>query len=269
MPGDLTRFLWALKLGAVVNGFYLIDAVQRAREGIDLRYAAPAAIFFLVSGWRCLLPNRYEENVVLHDTVLSSAFLTRVISTASEVAYIFLLAYALVAIDVGGHVLVSALAGFMVLAVVISQVFVWSAILTTRNWFFVFEESGWWLLFAAHTLACGVLLRASETPEAARGLLVFGVVFGFGYLPWQVMHLRALAREARNQAKDQGAGQPGSRSLAPLDVRGALHRALVERKVSTASADWGGVIGVTWMAAYWALLIPSWLHAVLRVASAL
>ena len=49
-----------------------------------------------------------------------------------------------------------------------------------------------------------------------------------------------------------------------LIKRNAAH-ALHKRKPSTLSGDWGGAIGLTWMTAYWASLIPLWIYHVVRV----
>ena len=38
--------------------------------------------------------------------------------------------------------------------------------------------------------------------------------------------------------------------------------------VTTGAEDWGGIIGVTWMACYWMLIIPVWMHVILRVLAA-
>jgi hypothetical protein len=42
-------------------------------------------------------------------------------------------------------------------------------------------------------------------------------------------------------------------------------RALQTRQPSTLSGDWGGAIGLTWMTAYWASLIPLWIYHVVSV----
>jgi hypothetical protein len=49
-----------------------------------------------------------------------------------------------------------------------------------------------------------------------------------------------------------------------LIKRNAVH-ALHTRRPSTLSGDWGGAIGLTWMTAYWASLIPLWIYHVVRV----
>ena len=46
------------------------------------------------------IPNRYVGNVVFHDTALSSTFLTRLLATFSEVAYIYQFSYVLRVLNV-------------------------------------------------------------------------------------------------------------------------------------------------------------------------
>ncbi len=84
------------------------------------------------------------------------------------------------------------------------------------------------------------------------------LVFGAGYLPWQMLHLRALVHSARTQ--EMSAGPGGTRS-AGQRLADAWHT----RRTSTRGEDWGGAIGVTWMVAYWATLIPAWVFAVVRL----
>src|SRR5215471_9506300 len=86
---DYTILLWLLKLGSLVNVYFL--AKTAALTSIDARVAIPAQILFAVSAYRCLFPVRYEGNVVFHDSALSSVFVTRLLATFSEIAFIFLL----------------------------------------------------------------------------------------------------------------------------------------------------------------------------------
>jgi hypothetical protein len=260
MPGDFSTPLRLLKLGAGANLFFLADTVLRRPAGGDAEVVVPAVILFAVCGYRCLFPNRYEGNVVLHDTVLSSTLVTRVLATFAEVAWIALLSTVLRRLNVAGVAWIQALAWWMVVQVVISQAFVWRAIATGRYRDYVYEEAGWAILIAAHTLASAGLFLGADVSGGGRALLGWNVLFGAGYLPWQGFHLRALAAEARGQEQARGASD--------LGVAARLRRALLERNVTTDADSWGGVIGLTWMTAYWATLVPAWVYAVVRVAAA-
>ena len=46
-----------------------------------------------------------------------------------------------------------------------------------------------------------------------------------------------------------------------------LRRALHERNATTEPSGWGGPVGLTWMAAYWATLIPLWVFVVVQAAA--
>ena len=65
----------------------------------------PAQILFFVSAYRCLFPVGYVKNIVLHDTIFSSIFLTRLLATFVEITYIYMVigftlaAYSVVAND--------------------------------------------------------------------------------------------------------------------------------------------------------------------------
>ena len=252
MPSDFRPVLWLLKLGAGVNLYFIATVIAIATP--EPRVVVPALILLAVSAFRCLFPNRYLDNVVFHDSPLSSIFLTRLLATFSEVAYIYQFSIVIRVLNVDSVGWVDALAWIMVVQVVVSQGFVWGAILTRRLHLYFFEELGWWVIFAANTAASAFLYWAPETPVHGHGLLLLNLVFGAGYLPWQVFHLRSLRAEA-------------SEPVAPTGWRSGLHDAIYQRNRRTDAGAWGGVIGLTWMLAYWVALIPWWVHHIARVIS--
>ncbi|MGH8515967.1 MAG: hypothetical protein ACREUE_00765 [Panacagrimonas sp.] len=225
-------FLWTLKLGALLNLYFLWNTPL---DG-DPYIVVPAWILFAVSAYRCLFPVRYDNAVVFHDSVFSSIRFTRALATFSEVAYIFQFAYVLRVLDGGQSDLVSVLSWLMVIQVIVSQFLVWGAIATGRLALYFYEELGWAVIFAANTIATIVLmLRAVD-----HLLLVFNLVFGLLYLPWQAMHLRMLRANA--------------------DATVVVGTTTKQRR--TDAQAWGGVVGLSWMLGYWAILIPPWVYAV-------
>ena len=256
MPSDFRRLLWLLKLGAIVN-VYLITSVLGLAV-FDLHVVVPALILLGVSAFRCLFPNRYLDNIVFHDSPASSIFLTRLLATFSEVAYIYQFSYVIRVLNAESIDWVNALSWWMVAQVVISQAFVWSAILTKRLNLYFYEELGWLIIFAANTAASAFLYAVLDAAGPGLGLLVLNLVFGAFYLPWQVLHLRSLLAEA------QAEPLPGS---APCHWRQGLRDAIHERNRRTDAKAWGGLIGLTWMVAYWVSLIPLWVHHIARVVS--
>jgi hypothetical protein len=257
MPNDFRILLWALKLGALVN-LYLIAGLF-ALATPDPYVVIPGLILLGVSFFRCLFPNRYLENIVFHDTPLSSIFLTRCLATFSEVAYIYQFSYVIRVLNVESVGWVDALSWLMVAQVMISQVFVWSAILTQRLRLYFYEELGWWVIFLANTLASVFLYFSPDTPASGLLLVKLNLFFSAGYLPWQILHLRSLQAEARADAgTESGVGW-----------RKGLREAIGQRQPRTDAAAWGGLIGLTWMVAYWASVIPLWVYTVATVVSAL
>lgn len=256
MPSDFRSLLWLLKLGAIVNLFFIVRVLSVSTP--DLYVVVPALILLGVSAFRCLFPNRYLENVVFHDSPLSSIFLTRLLATFSEVAYIYQFSYVIRFLNPEGVLWVDALSWLMVVQVVLSQVFVWSAILTKRLELYVYEELGWFVIFVANTAASLFLYFGTEVSSSGQGLLLLNLFFGLFYLPWQIMHLKSLLSEAR--------GEKGPRSE-PCSPGEGLRDALHERNPRTDGASWGGLIGLTWMLAYWVTLIPWWVQHIARVVS--
>ncbi len=90
MLRDYTIYLWLLKLGGLINLYFLAKTLPLPSEDAHAYIILPAQILFAVSAYRCLFPVRYEHNVVFHDSVFSSIFATRLFATFSEIAYIFL-----------------------------------------------------------------------------------------------------------------------------------------------------------------------------------
>ena len=153
MLQDFTIFLWLLKLGALVNLYFLANTLVPPASAVDPHLLVPAQILFAVSAFRCLFPNQYKGNVVFHDTPLSSIFLTRLLATFAEVAFIYQLSHVLRLLNVDRLGWVDALSWLMVAQVVISQCFVWGAILTGRLALYFWEELGWAILVAANAVA--------------------------------------------------------------------------------------------------------------------
>ena len=244
MTRDYTVPLWLLKLGAPLNLYFLLNTPD---DG-DPLIVWPARIFFAVSAFRCLFPVRYEHNVVFHDSVFSSIFLTRLLATFAEIAYIFQFSHVLRVLDSEHVPLVNAMSWLMVAQVVISQVLAWAAVLTGRLALYFHEELGWGLIFAANTIASADLwLRGGVAADDAV-LLQLNLLFGAVYLPWQLLHLRTLRANAR----------PGSVDAASDGVLGALR----VRNRRTDAESWGGVLGLTWMIGYWATIIPAWVYGI-------
>ncbi|HIF97910.1 MAG TPA: hypothetical protein EYQ54_12940 [Myxococcales bacterium] len=260
MPSDFRTLLWLLKLGAGVNLYLFVQLSVLAVA--DPQVVVPGLVLLGVSGFRCLFPNRYVDNVVFHDSPLSSIFLTRVLATFSEVAYIYQFSYVIRVLNVGEASWVNALSWLMVAQVIVSQGFVWGAILTKRLELYFYEELGWLVIFVANTVASAFLYAAA--PEDGHILLELNLLFGVGYLPWQIFHLRSLRAEIRAEAR----AESGTGSGVPVHWRKGLHDAIHQRKPRTDAKAWGGFIGLTWMVAYWASLIPLWVHEIAMVISA-
>jgi hypothetical protein len=258
---DFTAQLWLLKLGALLNLYFLSNTVSSS-SAVDVELLIPARIFFVVSAYRCLFPVRYEHNVVFHDSPFSSIFLTRLLATFSEVTYVYQFSAVLRLLNVNHVVWVDALSWVMVLQVVISQCLVWGAILTERLALYFYEELGWATIFAINTIASGYLCATVDNLGDAKLLLYLSLLFGAGYLPWQLFHLRALHAQAERDTEAIERRTPTWTIL-----KEGLRRSLRARNPRRDAASWGGFIGLTWMIGYWATLIPLWVNTIVVVSS--
>ena len=250
MSSRFALFLWLLKLGAVFNLYLLARSFALPADSVDPRIAVPARIFFAVSAYRCVFPNRYEGNVVLHASLLSSTFVTRTLATFAEVAWIFQAAQVIQLCNVERVGWVELFSRLMVAQILVSQICVWGAILSGRVALYFHEELGWLLIFVLATIASAYLLLAADEPAHGRTLLQLNLAFALVYLPFQVLNLRALRERVRSE---------------PL-VPGGLRRALFAYRRATDAESWGGLIGLSWMTGYWATLVPLWLSRVVELA---
>lgn len=264
MFGDYTIVLWLLKLGSLLNLYFLVNTRLLASSNADWYIVMPAQILFAVSAYRCLFPVRYEHNVVFHDSIFSSVFVTRLLATFSEIAYIFLFSHVLRLLNVHHVKWVIALSWLMVVQVVISQGFVWAAILTEQFEFYYYEELGWALIFVANTIVSAYLYLTVGTFGGGEVLLKLNLLFGVVYLPWQVIHLASLRADARRNRGRTGAESPSI----SMRLATGLKRAVRVKNRRTDADSWGGLIGLTWMTAYWATLIPMWVYYIVKVLSA-
>ena len=153
-----------------------------------------------------------------------------------------------------------ALSWLMVVQVVICQGFVWAAILTEQLELYYYEELGWSLIFVANTIASAYLYLSVGALGGRQVLLNLNLLFGVVYLPWQVIHLTTLRANARRNARIATYSTSISMQLAT----GLKHAGRVKNRRTDADS-WGGLVGLTWMTAYWATLIPIWVYYIVRV----
>jgi hypothetical protein len=260
---DYTIFLWALKLGGLLNLYLLVKTHLLLSGDTDSHLVIPAQILFAVSAYRCCFPVRYEHNVVFHDSVFSSIFVTRLIATFSEIAFIFLLSYVLRLLNINHVLWLIMLSWLMVAQVALSQAFVWTAILTERLDLYYYEEIGWALIFAANTIASAYLYLTAGSLGGRGVLLRLNLLFGILYLPWQAIHLASLRASAR---RDRAHIVARSASLS-IRLATGLKRAACVRTRRTDANSWGGLVGLSWMVGYWATLIPTWVYYIVRLLS--
>jgi len=253
-------FLYLLKLGTLLNLYFLFKTLTPPLLFVDFHILIPAQIFFIVSAFRCLFPVNYMTNAVLHDSLFSSIFLTRLFATFSEMAYIYMFSYLIRLFNASQIPLVDVLSWIMVIQVIISQFFVWCAILTGKQKLYFYEELGWGTIFVINTIASAILYWTLDYRVGHALLLQFSLLFGVFYLPWQLFHLRVMRiREKQLEINDDF----HSRITSSMLIKG-LYRSIQMKNITTKSEAWGGIVGMIWMTAYWATLIPVWIFLIIR-----
>ena len=255
MFNNLKVFLWSLKLGALVNLYFLGRTFALPLASADAHVLIPAQILFAVSAFRCLFPVRYKGYIVFHDSPFSSVFLTRFFATFSEVALIYQLAYVIRLLNIEQVGWVDALSWLMVVQVSVSQIFVWTSILTGKLNLFFYEEIGWGLVYTMNTITSAYLYLTVDN-FGGRGILIqLNLLFGLVYLPWQLVHLRELRLDAQGEVFT---------AMTWKSLARGLNKAIYVKNQTSDSKSWGGLVGIIWMTAYWATLIPMWAYLIIQ-----
>ena len=247
-------FFWLLKLGIPINLYFFWKTLSYPLALVDSNLLIPAQILFIVSAYRCCYPVNYSTHAAIHDSVFSSIFITRVLATLSEIAYIYQFSYLLRLINNDMFFIIEFASWIMVFQVVISQCFVWAAILTKKQKLYYYEEFGWAIIFFINTVCSLCLNIGGETIDSYKTLIYINLIFGSIYLPWQWFHLRSIKLRVDNNIVFNT-----KRDI----IKKGLFDSINFKKISSDPKDWGGTIGLTWMACYWATLIPMWLYYII------
>ena len=255
---DITIFLWVLKVGALINAAYLWNSFGIASS---VHLIIPAQVFFLISIFRCLFPVSYPRSTVFHNSIFSSVFLTRLLATFSEIAMIYQLSFLMRLLNTKEVILIDTLSWIMVIQVIISQFFVWSAIIFQRSIWYFYEEVGWFIIYAINTVVSIYIYFTFLDFDGRELLLYLNIIFGLGYIPWQFFHLKGLLRVGKRHELERSPITGMSWRLFNIGINNSI----IKKHHSNRSDDWGGVIGITWMFGYWAVIMPAWLYTIIKI----
>ncbi|MDP6936029.1 MAG: hypothetical protein QGF36_01220 [Candidatus Marinimicrobia bacterium] len=256
-PKEIRNLLWLLKLGALINVIYFFNSLEIVSIP---QLKIPAQIFFVISAFRCLFPVSYPRNIVFHDSILSSVFLTRLLATFSEIAMIYQLSVLMRLLNTEGLVMINTLSWIIVIQVCVSQVFVWAAIIFKHRILYFYEEIGWFIIYSINTGVSLFILLNTTGSTGGDLLLYLNIIFGAGYLPWQFFHLKFLLKDGYNQ-RNENLPQP---IISWSEFLNGIQNSITVMHPSTHSGDWGGIIGITWMFGYWAIIMPGWIYLIMK-----
>ncbi|HVT33972.1 MAG TPA: hypothetical protein VHE37_00200 [Nevskiaceae bacterium] len=258
---DYTVPLWLMKLGALLNFYFMLTTPSIFLAGVDPWLVGSAQFVFAASAYRCLFPVHYEHDVVFHDSAFSSIFVTRTLATIKEIAFIYLMSLVLRELNTAHIAWIDALSWLMVVLVMVAECFVWGAVLLYRFRYYVYEESTWLFIAIANTIASIVLWQQGTEPMSGRGLLLgFNFAFAVSYLPFQLLNLRFLWLNADRNPPPAAGGRPLSARLAE-----GMWRSIRTKNRRTDPESWGGWLGLLWMIGYFATFVPAWMYCIARV----
>lgn len=229
-------------------------------KGVPDLVMIPAQVFILVCGYRCIFPNRYNECVVLHDTWLSSIWLTRCLATFSETFWLWQLAYLnrdLNQLMPGGpQMWIDVCSWVIVFLVCFAQCCVWASMMFETDILMWYEEFNWLFMFVLNTAINIVFFFSGgmESSDPRWTCVYLSLVFGAIFLPFQIIgHLPYIVNvdRAEKQKKEK-------LNLTCKQINKGCWRVMVHRKATNNYADWGHFVGAFWMFGYW-ILEPFWL----------
>ena len=235
-----------LLLGAVPNLFLLSHLSTLEPQAGREHVVTAAQVYVAVNCFRCCFPNRYSGYVVLHDSPLSSIFLTRTLATFSEMAHLCTLGVVALDMNAGRQAWIDTSAWAMPLICAAAQCLVWSSLLLQTESLMWWEEALWAAMFVVNT-AVNVAFSAAGQEST---LITLSLVFGALYLPWQCgLHLPSISSR----------GDPPLMGAVSWErVKKGAVKAAFKMNPSRDSGVWGGVVGAVWMSAYW-ILMPWWM----------
>lgn len=237
---------FVLKAGTVLNLFLLWKSFS-SEAVVNVRL--PAQIFFGVSAYRCMFPNRYSNSAVLHDTIFSSSLITRILATFTEISWIYQLSYIAQTIEVPADsaAVADLLAQLMLVQCAISQLYVWVTVISGVGHWMFWEELGWAVIFILNT----TINWWGRADPHYQGHARISIVYACLFLPYHLgLHLPSLYK---SRAKELATGVTTTLSWE------GIRRAATVRKPTRNLEDFGGFVGAIWMVGYWAVL-PLW-HA--------
>jgi hypothetical protein len=198
--------------------------------------------------------------VVFHDSVFSSIFVTRFAATIKEIAFIYLMSVVLRVLNTDHVPWIDTLSWLMIVLVCMAECFVWVAVLLYRFRYYVFEESTWFLICIANLIASIQLWKTTNHTDGRGLLLVFNFAFALSYMPFQLLNLDFLWRNANNNPAPGADGK----SLATRLWEGTLRSIRVKNRRTDPEA-WGGWLGLLWMIGYFATFVPAWMYCIAKV----
>jgi len=244
--------------GAISNA-YLLFKLATISSTASPHALIPAQILALVSGFRCIFPNRYNDCVVWRDSFLSSIFLTRFMCTISEMVYIYQFSWFLREVSFQAGVICDVInysAWAMVIFCALGQIFCWISIIYRTNGYFWHEEFCWAVLMGINMVISIYLFVSGEVHEkVANGEMSESTItglkislwFSLFYMPFQCLFhvpmLKDPTPELDTSFKNTVSG---------------LKKAIFYRQKTNETRAWGGVVGALWMVGYF-VVMPCWL----------
>lgn len=244
--------------GAISNA-YLLYKLATISSTASPHALIPAQILALVSGFRCIFPNRYNDCVVWRDSFLSSIFLTRFMCTISEMVYIYQFSWFLREVSAQAGVVCDVInysAWAMVIFCALGQTFCWISIIYRTNGYFWHEEFCWAVLMGINMVISIYLFVSGEVHEkVANGEISESIVtglkislwFSLFYMPFQCLFHVPMLKDPT----------PELDTSFQNTVFG-LKKAVFYRQKTNETRAWGGVVGALWMVGYF-VAMPCWL----------
>ena len=132
---------------SIINVGLILLTLQNVKSNFEMKLFYLAFIYILVNSVRGIWLREDIQRLCLHNNTLSSPLIGRVITTVSEISFVLLIVLIFKQIvNTSNHnPNIHLVLNFIILAIVIAEIFCWKGCLSTEQYWNMLEESTWTL----------------------------------------------------------------------------------------------------------------------------
>lgn len=162
---------------ALANIVIIMSCLGNVKTPFEMKLFILAFLFVFVNSIRSIWLRTDRLRICLHDNLISSPLLGRIVTTFSEIAFVLLivLIYKKIVKRGNHNEILDSLLNAMVVIIVIAEVFCWKGVLSTNSKWNAIEESSWAVTSFLLTIVC-IMLLFKETNPKIRTFIIITII---------------------------------------------------------------------------------------------